>query len=198
MSTVPHDATPATNRPDTPKRFVFADEAGNFDFSRQLGATRYFVLTTVTMDNCGVGDALLALRIDATILEKAKAQPQLATDPEAFYRRAWHEHFHRVAVDLSQDGHDLQIVAASLGTRRRRAQFQQAVAEVAMQVTPAGVRKRVSAWSAASDPCLQVADYCCWAIQRKWERLDWRPYAPIESKVHTEVDCWRAETLHFY
>ena len=41
---------------------LFADEAGNFDFSRGRGASRYFILTTVTMSDCSVGDALLDLR----------------------------------------------------------------------------------------------------------------------------------------
>jgi hypothetical protein len=43
-------------------RYVFADEAGNFDFSSNPGASRYFVLTTVTADDCQVGDRLLGLR----------------------------------------------------------------------------------------------------------------------------------------
>lgn len=42
--------------------YVFADEAGNFDFSRNESASRYFVLCTVTMDNCAVDDELLDLR----------------------------------------------------------------------------------------------------------------------------------------
>jgi hypothetical protein len=45
-------------------RYVFADEAGNFDFSLRSGASRYFVLCTVTVDECTVGDELLALRRD--------------------------------------------------------------------------------------------------------------------------------------
>lgn len=36
---------------------VFADEAGNFDFSSKAGASRYFLLTTVSMDDFGAGDA---------------------------------------------------------------------------------------------------------------------------------------------
>jgi hypothetical protein len=43
-------------------RYVFSDEAGNFDFSSKPSASRYFVLCTVTADHCGVGDALLSLR----------------------------------------------------------------------------------------------------------------------------------------
>jgi hypothetical protein len=44
--------------------YVFADEAGNFDFSHGRGATKYFVLATVMAQHCRVGDALLALRRD--------------------------------------------------------------------------------------------------------------------------------------
>ena len=38
-------------------------EAGNFDFSTNTGASRFFILCTVTADTCvAVGDSLLALR----------------------------------------------------------------------------------------------------------------------------------------
>lgn len=43
-------------------RYVFSDEAGNFDFSRKSGASRYFILGTVAADDCEVGDRLLQLR----------------------------------------------------------------------------------------------------------------------------------------
>ena len=43
-------------------KYVFADEAGNFDFSLGNGATRYFVLCTVSADSCAIGDDLLGLR----------------------------------------------------------------------------------------------------------------------------------------
>jgi hypothetical protein len=47
-------------------RYVFADEAGNFDFSTNAGESRYFILTTVTMENCRAGDALALLRRELT------------------------------------------------------------------------------------------------------------------------------------
>src|SRR5512143_1298150 len=43
-------------------RYVFADEAGNFDFSNAPSASRYFILCTVTADHCEAGDELLRLR----------------------------------------------------------------------------------------------------------------------------------------
>src|SRR5882724_11109843 len=44
------------------RRFIFADEAGNFDFSRSAGASRYFIVCTITLSSCDVGHDLLALR----------------------------------------------------------------------------------------------------------------------------------------
>lgn len=42
--------------------FVYADESGNFDFSRHPGASRYFILTTVTVTNHDIAHDLLDLR----------------------------------------------------------------------------------------------------------------------------------------
>ncbi len=44
------------------RRYVFADECGNFDFSGKTGASKYFILTTVCTDDCAAGDALTHLR----------------------------------------------------------------------------------------------------------------------------------------
>ena len=48
------------------RKYVFADEAGNFDFRDKSGASQFFILTTVTADSPDVGDDLLTLRRDLT------------------------------------------------------------------------------------------------------------------------------------
>lgn len=40
------------------------------------------------------------------------------------------------------------------------------IQDVMEQTSPAPV-VRVNMWPAAIDPCLQIVDYCSWAIQRK-------------------------------
>ena len=57
---------------------------------------------------------------------------------------------------------------------------------------------QVHAWPAASDPCLQVADYCCWAIGRKWERGDTRSYDLIATKIQSEFDLFRRGAARHY
>ena len=55
--------TPLPTFPRRLRKYVFSDEAGNFDFRDKHGASRYFILTTVTtVDSPQVGDDLLALR----------------------------------------------------------------------------------------------------------------------------------------
>jgi hypothetical protein len=213
--------------------YVFADEAGNFDFSTKPGASRFFILCTVTTDSCAVGDALLALRrelgwkghhldrvfhatedpqairdqvfallrehefrIDATILEKRKAQPHLRNDA-SLYKMAWFLHFKHVAPRIASPSHRMFVVASRLGTKKARGALHGAVDEVVQQVARCGSH-RVAFWPADSDPCLQVADYCTWAIQRKWENDDSRSHALIASKIESEFDVWQLGTETYY
>jgi hypothetical protein len=71
------------------------------------------------------------------------------------------------------------------------------VDDVVRQVSPCASH-RVAFWPAESDPCLQVADYCTWAIQRKWERGDTRSYDLIEDKIESEFDAWEIGANHYY
>jgi hypothetical protein len=52
--------------------------------------------------------------------------------------------------------------------------------------------------SATSHPMLQVADYCCWAISRKWKDGDLRSHAKIQSAVLTEFDVFRVGRKEYY
>lgn len=213
---------------------VFADEGGNFDFSRTPGASRYFILTTVTMDTCEVGDALTSLRrqlsweghdlangfhatndsyairsrvfdelmkhdirIDAVILDKPKAQPQTHTSEPRFYQYAWFYHFKHVGPTIFRGRDELLVVAAALETKRKRGIFHAAVRDVVGQVTPAP-SFNTAFWPAAGEPCLQAADYCCWAIQRKWESGDATWHAKIASKIKTEYDLWALGRKLYY
>lgn len=155
-----------------------------------------------TEDPQAVRDEVFALlqgesfRVDATILEKRKAQPHLQTD-RALYKMAWFLHFNFVAPRISARQDRLFVVASKMGTKKKRGIFHTAVDDVVDQVAPCS-SYRVAFWDANSDPCLQVADYCTWAIQRKWEGGDTRSYDLIADKVRTEKDIWRIGNTYYY
>jgi hypothetical protein len=215
--------------------FVFADEAGNFDFSRNVGASRYFILTTVTLTDPLAGAELLRLRhrllaegagpdrgdfhaaedqqavrdrvfavlapqtfrVDCTLLEKSKAMPHVRSSNARFYKVAWFYHMKHVAPLIAGPGDLLAVVGASLGERKKQKAFRAAILDVAFQTSRAA-KTQVACWSASCDPCLQIADYCSWAIQRKWERGDTRSYGLIAAKIASEYDLWAGGTTHYY
>jgi hypothetical protein len=213
--------------------YLFADEAGDFEFSRRANVSRYFILCTVTMTSCAIGHALLDLRrrlaweraplgeyfhattdkqvirdavfaelanhdfhVQATIMEKAKAQPQVRADKPRFYQYGWYFHFRHGLRSHLFLYNELLATAASLGTRREKTAFSDAVQDVLQQL--AGIQWRTNFCPASSDPCVQVADYCAWAIQRKWEQNDPRSYALIANRISYQYDLWQRGTTLYY
>lgn len=216
------------------RKYLFADECGNFDFSTKPGASRYFILVTVMLDTCAVGHQLLDLRrslafkgigldrefhattdeqavrdevfaaivkepmrIDAVVLEKSKAMPHIRSTEERFYQTAWYQHMKFVAPKVVAAGDELLVISASIGTKKKKSLFHAAVKDVVRQVSPT-TTAQVASWSAVSDPCLQVADYCAWAVQRKWEQGDSRSYDIIKPFVRTEFPLFALGTTRYY
>jgi hypothetical protein len=212
---------------------VAADESGNFDFSRNPGATRYLILCTVTAEDFEFGNGLLDLRrrlafegkhlkadfhaatdpqevrddvfaliaaskirVDFTLFEKSKAQSHLQSK-SSLYKMAWYLHLKYVAPRVVRKDDRLLVVAASMGTAKDRGRFLQAVEDVVQQVSPCRDHQ-VAFWRDESEPCLWVADYCAWAIQRKYERSDDRSYVLIEHLVKSRFDAWSIGPTHYY
>ena len=135
-------------------------------------------------------------RVDATVLEKRKAIERYRGDVSQFYRLAWWLHLKYIGAAIRR-GDKVLVVAASLGERKKRQAFSAAFNAVARQ-TVSHADFHTAFWHDATDPCLQVADYCGWAIQRKWERHDDRSYALIEHKIASEFDAFRLSSNSFY
>ena len=156
-----------------------------------------------TTDQQAIRDRVFAIlephnfRVDATILEKRKSQPQLRSSRERFYQHAWYLHMKYVARQIADASDELLVVAASIGTKKELESFQRGVLDVIQQVSPAFTTKTAQ-WPANADTGLQVADYCGWAIQRKWERSDLRSYDLIRDKMSTEFDVFSLGVEHYY
>lgn len=135
--------------------------------------------------------------IQATIMEKSKAQPQTRVLEEIFYKYGWHYHFKYSSERYLNAIDELMITVASIGTKKKRIAFEDSVRDVVKQKIR---RKQWAAafWPCQTDPCLQVADYCTWAIQRKWEMGDTRSYELISDKINYEFELWERGTTHYY
>lgn len=214
---------------------VFGDEAGDFVFEPpREGVSRYFILGTVTLEDCAIGNQLMALRrelawdglyldgfhattdkqrvrdkvfaliaacdglrFDATILDKRKTIEKYRKDPILFYQLAWYLHFKYVAPRIAGFQDQLLVVASSLMINRKKKAVKEAVHSVVTQVAPT-LDYHSAFLPAVCDPCLQVADYCTWAIQRKYEQLeDSRSYDLVEHVIKSEWEPFRLGTQRY-
>lgn len=214
--------------------YVFADEAGDFAFRRGPNISKYFIVCSITLTSCDVGEELLRLRremawkrlkqddyfhattdnqatrdlvfeiisnnkirIDATVLQKSKTQPHTRLSDSMFYQHAWYYHFKHLTNFIIKSGDELQVTIASIGTKKTRGAFLNAINNVLGQ-TANRCNSVTGFWPAQADPCLQIADYCTWAIQRKWERNDTRSHDIIKSQISSEFDLYQTGSTEYY
>lgn len=149
-----------------------------------------------TEDAQRVRDRVFALlgthdfRADATIFTKTNIYLRLRSQTEYLYKLAWYYHLRSIIPRVTNPGDEILVVGASYGTKKRFTLMHSALYDVVLQCS--GRRTfRTAYWSAASDPCLQAADYCCWAIQRKWESNDDRSYVLIRDKISREEQFFK-------
>lgn len=141
------------------------------------------------------------MSIYATVMEKSKAQPQVRASKERFYQYGWYYLLKYVAPKIVGKDDELLVTAATVGTKKAQASFTSAVNDVLAQTTPLP-RNRWATYfcKSATDPCLQVADYCIWAIQRRFESggTDDRAYRLIRNRIEYEYELWGHGTKHYY
>jgi hypothetical protein len=136
--------------------------------------------------------ALLAakrIRIDATYYTKSKAYTRIHDDADYFYKLAWYMHMRYVLPQVCRGVDDAFIGIATLGVRRRRKLYAEALRDVAAQCL-GRTRACCAYWSAASHPAIQAADYCTWAIARLVEGGDPRSYELLKHRVATLHCCF--------
>lgn len=136
-------------------------------------------------------------KFQATICEKSKARPHVTADKARFYKYPWFYHFkHAIAPHLRPD-HRLVVTAASIGTKKERLTYTNALEDVVQQ-SAKHVPWIVDFRPAQADPLLQVADYCAWAVQRKWERNDRTAFDRLKGRLTYEYELWAKGTHHHY
>jgi len=145
-----------------------------------------------------IAGRLGALRIDSVIVEKRKTQLHLK--PEETFYSVMIGYLLRYVLEQ----HDLALYAEvivmtdSLPLKKKREAFEKAIKTTLSTMLPAETKYRVLHHPSQSCFSLQVADYCNWAIFKKWERSDVRSYDIIKPAVKSEFDIFRTGETFYY
>ena len=84
-------------------------------------------------------------------------------------------------------GQRMVIITDRIPVRRTRRAVERGIRDVLPSVERAEPKYDIHHHESRSHFGLQVADYCCWAIQRKWSRRDGRYFALIEPALRCTI-----------
>ena len=131
---------------------------------------------------------------DAIIVEKQKVDSSLRAE-EQFYPKVLGTLLREILRQYAlADFAEVIVFTDSLPVSRKRAAVEKGVKITLTAMLPATVRYRVLHHASKSNLDLQIADYCTWAIYRKWNRQDERSFQRIKTAVRREWDVLQIGT----
>jgi hypothetical protein len=130
------------------------------------------------------------LRVDSLITEKSRTALTLQA-PEEFYPRMLGHLIRHVAERKREElaaMKELIVITDTIPINKKRAAVEKGVKTVLKKMLPPGCRFRVLHHASMSNMGLQLADYCNWAIFRKWESGDRLFYDALRDGIKSELE----------
>jgi hypothetical protein len=145
-----------------------------------------------------ISDELRSFRVDSLVVEKRKTGPALQP-VERFYPRML-GYLLRYVINGVRAGaySEVIVVTDALPLERKRNAVEKAVKETLAEMLPAAMRYRVFHHASKSSFELQVADYCNWAVYRKWEKNDLRSYDIVKPAIQSEFELFKTGERLYY
>lgn len=137
-------------------------------------------------------------RIDSVVVEKRKTIPDWQTPPRLYPEMLGYLLRYIMRRERLSEYTGLIVMTDVIPVRKQREAIRKGILESLSGGLPAGFPYRVLHHDSKACPGLQVADYCNWAIYRKWDRGDERSYEHIRSAIRSEFDIFRRGKKIYY
>lgn len=144
----------------------------------------------------GVIQSVGGFEFDVVVIEKRKTHPSLH-DEARFYPKFANYLLKYVFARYADPDEPLVVVTDTLPVKRTKRAVEKAFKAYIARHLGERLYTLVHHGS-ASHACLQVADYCTWAVQKKWQRGDVRSYALIQPFLKSEFDIFWSGAEYFY
>ena len=145
-----------------------------------------------------IASRLEDFRIDALVVDKPKAAPALTT-PRRFYPRMLglllRHVVRREATDTTEGA---VVITDTIPIREKRASVEKAVKSTLAGMLPATHKYQLRHHSSRSHVGLQVADYCSWAIFKKYEAAETTYYDRIRASIMSEFPVFARGRTEYY
>ena len=136
-----------------------------------------------------IASASAGVNIDYLVVDKSEV-PAAMRDQARFYS-AMLGHLLSLVTSIeleSGDTPEIVIITDTIPINKRRRAVERSVRTTLANMLPPGVKHRILHHQSRSHYGLQVADYCCWAVFRKWEMADSAWLDRIGSATRNEFE----------
>jgi Protein of unknown function (DUF3800) len=134
----------------------------------------------------------------ALVVEKRKVNPAIRA-PEIFYPRFLSSILRFIfRGTIGQSASSLTIFTDSIPLNKKREAAEKAI-KTACRTELKTIPFEIFHHPEQCNNWIQVADYCTWAVARKWERKDTRTYDQLRDRLHApELDALRNGSTFYY
>lgn len=131
-----------------------------------------------------------AMLIDCLVIEKSKATVPLREGERLYPRMLGYLLRFVVRKELDRGAEEFVVITDTLPFIGKRRTAAVVVQRTLARMLPEGTRLQAFHHASCSHYGLQLADYCCWAMFRKWERGDVSHHDRIHSALRSEFDIF--------
>lgn len=141
-----------------------------------------------------ISNHLNDIQIDSLIIQKNKTHP-LLWEAETFYPTMLG---YLLKYVLKYEKNEIIVIIDAIPVKKKRAAIEKGVKISLASILPSGTKYRVLHHDSRSHYGLQVADYCCWAINRKWKLGEYDSYNRIRAALKSEFDIFEIGRTTYY
>lgn len=138
------------------------------------------------------------LRVDSMIVEKRKVGPALRSEEKFFPRMLGYLLRYVLNGHNLNDYSEVIVISDQIPVKKKQRAIEKAVKISLAEMLPEQTRYRVCHHDSKSNFNLQIADYCNWAIYRKWDRADLRSYNIVKKSVVSEFEIFKDGKTVYY
>lgn len=93
---------------------------------------------------------------------------------------------------------EIIVITDTLPIQKKRKAVEQGIKHALKSMLPSEVKYRVLHQSSRAHYGLQIADYCNWAVYRKWDTNEMQFYALIKNAIQSEFEIFKNEMTRYY
>ena len=133
------------------------------------------------------------MRIHCVVIEKAKNPPTMRETKRLYLWMLGYLLKAALSEELNTGAKEVIVITDTIPVNKKRKAVEKSIQRALAEKQPPKVTYRILHHQSRSHYGLQVADYCCWAIFRKWERKDSTWYDRIKPAVRREANVFPKE-----